>query len=426
MLFLYNLLWTLLFPLVFLLFPLLSLLRGKRRGMLLQRFGLISFDPAKAGGKKVVWIQAISVGEIATALPILAELKKTGADFDYVVSVTTEAGYALAERSFPGALKIFYSPLDFYPAVARVMAKVRPSVLLVIETGFWPNQLHCAKKTGTVSILANGRISERSFRNYKILAPLAGAMFNIFDLLITRDETVSRRFRELGVDEKKILSFGDVKYDTLPAPDPEAIRTYRKLFSIAPGEKVIMAGNTHEGEEEFLLDVFDELKNRFPKILLFIAPRRMERVPPIEALLRAKGKAYEKRTALKEGGRRTADIILLDTIGELSRIYFICDIIFVGKSIFPPGGGHSLLEPVAAGKLVFHGPHVQYYEEAKELLKAEGLAVELTDRSMFVDAFNRILENETVGEEIASKAGAFLKKRMGASKKTAERVRVFL
>jgi 3-deoxy-D-manno-octulosonic-acid transferase len=419
MLLLYNLLWLLLFPFIIVLFPLISLGSDKKRKNWLQHFGFVTIHPKKAQGEKIIWLQAVSVGEIATAEPIIKELKKAIGAFSFVVSVTTEAGYRQAQKIFPDAMEIFFTPMDFYPAIARLIKKIRPVAILIIETGFWPNLLYCGNKSGASVVLVNGRISEKSFRNYKVLAPLAKALFNKFHLLITRDATVSNRFKDLGVQEGKILSFGDVKYDTLPAFDQASASTFLKLFSIAPEEKIIMAGNTHEGEERYLLDIFDELKIRFPKTLLIIAPRRLERIPGIEALLRENGKSYVKRTTLKDGNPRKSDIILLDTIGELSRIYFICDVIFVGKSIFPPGGGHSLLEPVAAGKVAFHGPYVQYYEEAKEVLKNAGLAVELEDKAAFIEHFSKILEDENKKEEISKKTVFFLSERKGASKKIA-------
>ncbi len=419
MLLLYNLLWFVLCPLIFLLFPLISALAGKKRSGLLQYFGLIHIDREEINRKNIIWIQAISVGEVVTAVPVVEELKSSIANFGYVVSVTTESGYQRAKKSFPDALAIFYTPLDFYPFISRLIKKIRPSAILVIETGFWPNLISCGKKNGAVPVLINARISGKSFRNYKAISPLSRTLFNMFDILITRDPTVTEMFKQLRVDETKILSFGDVKYDTLLEADNEDMGNFRKIFSIIPGEKVIMAGNTHEGEEEFMLDVYDELKNHFNNILLIIAPRRIERLPRIEKILSDRRRPYVRRTALGFESPREADIIILDTIGELSKIYFICDIIFVGKSIFPPGGGHSLLEPVTAGKVAFHGPYV-HYQEDRGLLQKAGLAVELNEKPTFIDCFSRILKNEEENKDALQKAAVFLGERKGASKKIVE------
>ncbi|MBI5186439.1 MAG: hypothetical protein HZA01_12040 [Nitrospinae bacterium] len=395
---------------------------GKKRRNLLQHFGFFSISREKAVGKKIIWLQAVSVGEIATAEPVIRELKNLIDEFAFVVSVTTEAGYRRAQKVFPDALEIFYTPFDFYPAISSLMKKVRPAAILIIETGFWPNLIYCGKKFGAVSVLVNGRISEKSFRNHKSIGFFARPLFSMFDLVMARDAAVSGRFKELGVDEGKIISLGDIKYDTLRMAGQAEMETYKKVFSIGPGEKVIMAGNTHEGEEEFMLDVFDELRRGIENLLLIIAPRRLERVPHIEKILREKGKSYVKRSALERQARGSEDVILLDTIGELAAVYFICDAIFVGKSIFPPGGGHSLLEPVAAGKAPFHGPYVQYYEEARAALKEAGLSVELKDKAEFAGHFREVLEDDDKREELAKRAGSFLKGRRGASKKAAEAV----
>lgn len=422
MLFLYNLLWLLFFPFILVLFPLISLVSGKKRRNLFQHFGFFSISQEKAQGKKIIWLQAVSVGEIATAEPVIKELKNSVDGFAFVVSVTTEAGYSQAQKVFPDALEIFYTPFDFYPAISRLMKKIRPSAILIIETGFWPNLIYCGKKAGAATVLVNGRISEKSFRNYKAIGFLARPLFSMLDIVMARDAVVSGRFKELGVGEGKIISLGDIKYDTLRMAGQEEKEVYKKVFSIGQGEKVIMAGNTHEGEEEFMLDVYDELRRGLNNLLLIIAPRRLERVPRIEKILSGKGKCYVKRSDLERRARGREDIILLDTIGELSTIYFICDVIFVGKSIFPPGGGHSLLEPVAAGKAPFHGPYVQYYEEARAALKEAGLAVELKDKSEFAGHFREILEYDYRREELAKRAGSFLGYRRGAAKKAAEAV----
>lgn len=420
MLFLYNLCWFFFFPLAFLFYPLIFFMSGKKRSGLLQNFGFIRLNKSTFSDKKVIWLQAVSVGELATALPIINELKKSIHNLAYVVSVTTEAGYERAKDFFPDALEIFYSPLDFYPIVSRVLRKINPVAIVIIETGFWPNLLSCGSKIGSVPLLVNGRISEKSFRNYQRISPVAKWVFNFFKIIITRDATVSERLKKIGVEKKKIISFGDVKYDTLPVMDENNKEFFKKIFSVGPETRILMAGNTHEGEEEFLLDIFDELRKRFTSLILIIAPRRLERVSLIEKMLSRKGRNYDKRTRLDSDGTRKANIVLLDTIGELSKIYFACDIIFVGKSIFSPGGGHSLLEPVAAGKIAFHGPFVQYYEEAKGLLQKEGLAVELSERSDFIESFSDILANEEKNREILKRAEIFLNNRKGASIKTAE------
>lgn len=422
MLFLYNLLWFAFLPFIFVLLPLISIVSGKKRTNLPQRLGFFSISQEKAQGKKIIWLQAVSVGEIATAEPVIRALKDLMKGTALVVSVTTEAGYRYAQKVFPDAVEVFYTPLDFYPAIARLVKRVKPAVILIIETGFWPNLVYCGKKSGALTFLVNGRISENSFRNYKAIGFFMRSLFGMFDIIMARDAVASNRFKELGVDEGKIAYFGDIKYDTLRAASQEEKESYKKLFSIGPGDKVIMAGNTHEGEEEFMLDVFGELQRRFQNLLLIIAPRRLERISRIESILGGKGKNYVKRSSLARQARGKEDVILLDTIGELSTVYSVCDVIFVGKSIFPPGGGHSLLEPVAAGKSPFHGPYVQYYEEARAALKEAGLAVELKDKTEFAFHFGKILEDDDKRDEIAKRAWSFLEDRKGASKKAAEAV----
>jgi len=424
--FFYNLLWFFLFPFLFFLLPLISLFAGKERSGLLQRLGIVPIDKKKFYGKKVIWIQALSVGEITTAGPVVAELNRMMDDCGFVISVTTEAGLQQARKSFPEALEIFFSPLDFYPCIVSALKRIRPVAILIIETGFWPNLIHCGRRLGALTVLVNGRISRKSYRRYQAIAPFSRPLFNRFHFVIARDVDISKKFQELGTSEGKIFAFGDMKYDTLLQTAQVDLEALRGNLTVQEGTRCITAGNTHEGEEEFLLDIFDELRSGFKNLLLVLAPRRLERLPRIEKMLRDRGRAYVRRTSLKQGFVRKADLILLDTIGELSRIYFISDIIFVGRSIFPPGGGHSLLEPVAAGKVAFHGPYVQYYEEARDLLREAGLAVELRERGSYIKHFKRILGNEEAQRDLGARAEDFLRKRRGASEKTAQLVKTEL
>ncbi|MBF0274409.1 MAG: hypothetical protein HQK84_04165 [Nitrospinae bacterium] len=332
----------------------------------------------KSTGRTCLWVHALSVGEITAVKPIIHELRKQFDNPVIYLSVSTVAGFNNASK------EIFYDYLSYIPLdnptyIKTALQRVKPEMVIVTETGFWINMLCMLKEAGIPAFLVHGRISEKSLKNYLFFKSFFSEVLNSFKLLITKSEMQRQNFIALGVDEKKVLYCGDSKFDSFAPVEETTKELYRELFQLE-GQKVFVAGSTHEGEEEVVLDIFDRIlkdrSGRFQDILLIIAPRRIERVAEIEEMCKKKGLSYLLRSNLNTSGSRPqkSPIILLDTVGELKSVYALADLVFIGRSLFPAGGGHSILEPAYEGKFSLFGQYFSYNIEDAERIEALGAA----------------------------------------------------
>jgi 3-deoxy-D-manno-octulosonic-acid transferase len=359
--------------------PMLYLL-GKRYSMGLgQRLGFYGREFRGAvNHARPVWIHGASVGEALSAGRLVEEIRRRFPGRKIVVSAFTYTGYETARRVIADAAVIFF-PLDHPWSVRRALSVVDPSVVVFLETEIWPNMLRLAHRRGTPTLLLSGRFSVRSFNQYSLLSWFfRGVLRNFASMGMQTDEDASRAKR-LGADPEKVFVTGNLK---LVAPgnsfahEPvisESVHLKRK----PDGRCLLVAGSSHRGEEQILLDAFRHLKRSFPDLQMVLAPRHPQRFAEVERLLRAEGMEFEKRSSQSNGRTLLAqDIYFLDTLGELQKFYALGDIAFVGGSLVD-AGGHNLLEPARFHKPVLFGPNMANFAAIAEELKTKGGGIEV-------------------------------------------------
>lgn len=331
-----------------------------------ERFGRV---PASTS-TPTLWIHCASVGEVNLAKPLVRRLREAHPALAIHVTTVTMAGRENAEKAFPGT-RVAYYPLDFTGSVRRALRRVRPAGVVLVELEVWPNFVRACARAGVPVAVVNGRMSERSFRRYRRLKWLFGPVFRSLAAVGAQSEEAARRLREFGVEP---VVTGNLKYDAaIPFDGAEAEREWRERLVLGEAP-VLVAGSTHDPEERILADTYKRLRERIPSVRLVVAPRHLERVPEVEKVIEAAGLRCYKRSQIIPGG--TADgVILLDTVGELARVYAAATAVFIGGT-FCSRGGQNMLEPAALGKPIVSGPSLSNFEEiARTLVEAGGMAV---------------------------------------------------
>lgn len=339
-----------------------------------------------------IWVHAVSVGEVMSAIPLISSLRAAYPAHSIILSTITDTGQKVAMEKSPGGTKIIYLPFDIPFILKSVIHKMNPELLIIIETELWPNLLRAFRNSGIPVTMLNGRISKKSFRGYKKISFFMKKVLFSVDSFGVQNEEYAERLRSLGADSRKIHITGNFKFDANhPAQSPP--------WTSSVGKPVIVAGSTHEGEEELLTTAFTDLKRDFPDINLIIAPRHPERFGRVEDILRARGMEFLKRSELNE--KKSPDsihgrIILLDSVGELSSVYGISTIAVIGKS-FRGHGGQNPLEPAYWGIPIVCGPHMENFPVIRDFYRA-GAAVEVTEEILPRILRDMLLSPERAGE----------------------------
>jgi 3-deoxy-D-manno-octulosonic-acid transferase len=294
------------------------------------------------------------------------------------VSTTTIAGQQIARRRLQDVDAIFYFPFDWTFIVRRTLRLVRPRLFIMMETEIWPNLLRECRTRGIRTVLVNGRISSRSYPRYRLIRPLFKRVLADIDRFCVQGEESRLRLVDLGADPARIAVTGSLKFDSLEGPaavGPQARARDRVLrfFRVTPNRPVIIAGSTLKGEEAAMLHAFRRVKTAAPDALLILAPRHPERFAEAEALAAQSGFRTTRRSDLPIDAEPRADIVVLDSIGELAPLYQIATIVFVGGSLVD-AGGHNILEPAIFGKPILFGPHMQNFQEIADAFLHAGAA----------------------------------------------------
>jgi 3-deoxy-D-manno-octulosonic-acid transferase len=386
--------------------------RRRYRAGMLQRLGAA---PRRKGNRLCLWLHAVSVGELRAALPLLEGLRRACPDWDLWVSTSTDTGQELALRSLPPGMTVFYYPLDYGWAVRRTLRRVRPDAVVLLELELWPNFLLAAEEAGVPVLVASGRISDRSYPQYRRLRSLSRRLFSRVTAFAAQSEVYASRFEALGVPRERIEVLGNLKYDGSPGDDPRDPLEARLGWSSAGEGLVLMAGCTHPGEEDTLFKVWSELRRSLPRLRLILAPRHIERAGEVEGLVAAAGEPVARWSRLRQGAPPLSEpgrdpVILVDVMGDLDRFYRLADVVFVGGSLFPRGGGHNLLEPARLGKPVLYGPSVRNVEEVSRHLLTSRAAVQVKDRGGLQAEMSRLFSDpgarQALGERARAAAGA--------------------
>lgn len=419
MLILYNILLVLYFIITLPYYALQMLRREKYRAGLRQRLGLYPETvKARLGKGKTIWVHAVSVGEVNAVTPLVRRLIAEMTEFPIVLSTVTLTGQKVARDKFGDSCAVIYFPLDFRFAVRRALELANPALVVLAETELWPNFIREAAARRIPVAVVNGRISDRSFRGYRRLRMFLRPLLQSVTRFGMQAERHARRIVALGATPEKVTITGNMKFDCGLMPCSESQRReVAASLGLRPEQQVIVAGSTHSGEEEILLDVFLSVRGGGDGTALVIAPRHPERAAEVAALAEEKGERCTLRSRLGTAGARADySVLVVDTVGELANIYRCATVVFVGKSLVG-GGGQNVIEPASLGKPVLFGPSMHNFREAAALLLKRGGAIQVKNAGELRSAIASLLADPARREEMGRRAA----EAMGASRGATQR-----
>jgi len=388
-------------------------------GSLRQRLGFLPLS-FNVDGDASIWIHAVSVGETLTTRALLTELHARFPRLKIFLSTTTMTGQQVAKK-LPDVDGVFYFPYDWSFTVARTLDLVRPRLFLMMETEIWPNLLRMCRARGVHTVLVNGRVSPRSYARYRWVRPLFRRVLQDVDRFCMQSEESARRIIHLGAARERVTVTGSLKFDSLdwPGVGPHGQSRDRVLrfFRVSEQRPVIIAASTLRGEDAAALSAFRRAKATWPNALLIIAPRHPERFGEVTRLVAEEGFRVTRRTELPVDAEPRGDVIVLDTIGELARLYQIATLVFVGGSLVD-AGGHNILEPAMFGKPIVFGPHMQNFAEIADVFLSHGAALQVRTTRELEDAMVELLGDPVRRASLGAAARALLEANRGAKART--------
>ena len=420
-----RLLYNAVFPLALLLSLPAYLVRMVRRGNYRRDFSqrLGRYAPelrARFASGEWFWVHAVSVGEFLVGLKIIGELHRRHPSWRFVVSSTTSTAHALALSKQEDWWAPVYTPIDLGSFVKRALGAVRPRAVVLVEGEMWPNFVWTCTDRGIPVVLANARVSPRSARRYRKFARIARSVARHLSGVGLQEAEDAALWRTLGVAERDIAVTGSVKYD--PAVEVALPRDFRPVldaWGIDRDEPVLVAGSTHQGEEEELLEALRIIREKHPRARLLIAPRHVERTPEIFAGLDNRGFRVARRT--QNPSAPPPDVLLVDTTGELRDWYACADVVFIGKSLVGRGGQNPV-EAVLAGRPVVFGPHMENFAALTRDLLAAGGAISVRDSRELGHAVSQLLDDPARRNAMARHGIESLERHRGATARTADLV----
>ncbi|MFW5905941.1 MAG: 3-deoxy-D-manno-octulosonic acid transferase [Desulfobia sp.] len=386
----------------------------KYRKHVLKRLGLGLGSLVRripAGKTPRIWLHALSVGEVASVITLVRKIRREIPEAIILFSCTTSSGEDYARASLKDdADFVFAFPFDIFWLVERYIRSISPHLFILVETDFWPNYLSRLKKHNVPTLLVNSRISARSHRSYQYLRPVFLPMFMTFDCLAVQRRLDRKNIIDIGVPAEKVIQLGNLKYAGILLNEEgggESIR--REDFGIPAEALVLVAGSTHPGEEEMILDFFQTVAGGSADLRVIIAPRKVERSSKV--LEKAGEYGFSCRLKSSPPAPDT-QVLILDTLGELAEIYGLADLAFVGGSLVPEGG-HNPLEPAALGKSVLFGPYMEeFYDISSEMVEEEA-AVQVGSAADLISQGRSLLEDSSLREKLGGQALNFVKERQG-------------
>ncbi len=432
----YNILFVLFFTVGLPLTVPVVLASKKRRKTVLQRLGLaplpkrIQKKSPYSPDKKPIWVHALSVGEVISSVPLVKGVKKRYRDRKIVFSVSTKTGFEIADKLLKENVNdLFFFPYDFIFSVKRIIGKVDPAVVIMVETDIWPNFLFEMKKRNVPVVLVNARLSKKSFSGYRKLLFFTKPVFTTFSKVCAQTAEDAIRFNLLGVPKDKIKTTGNLKFDQTYDPvqgDPvsgdfgpgKKIKSLQRSMNICPGQKVLLAGSTHKGEESILADAFLRAKKDFPDLLLVIAPRDPERAGYVCKIFESAGfYSVLMENVQKTGQDKKVDVIVVDTIGILRKLYALAEIAFVGGSLVK-SGGHNPLEPAAFSKPVIFGRDMSNFSQISDMLVQSDGAIQVDDADGIYRTCAMLLKDGIKAQKMGENAFKVFCSNRGAAAKT--------
>jgi len=366
------------------------------------------------------WIHAVSVGESAAAVPLVEGIRHRWPDLGIVVSTITPTGARIVGERLAGTATHRYFPIDLPGPVRRALDAARPRFFIAIETELWPNFLRALARRRIPAMIANGRISDRSFRRYRWVRGLMRRVLANVSVFAMQTEEDARRIIALGAPPSRVVVTGNLKSDLVPEPAGDDPVAWRERLRLGADARLWIAGSTHRGEEVVVLDAFLRARTRCPDLALLLAPRHPERAGEVEELVRERGLTAARRSRLADDAPPGA-VVILDTVGELAALYALAEVVFVGGSLVPIGG-HNVLEPAMRGKPVLVGPHMSNFREGAELLQRSGGGLVVKDGPELERELARLLEDRGLARRMGEAAREAFAGRQGAVSATLDLV----
>jgi len=392
-----------------------ALRHGKYRLGLSQRLGEIPAALAIPSSKPTIWVHAVSVGEVLAVSGLVGALRRIYPESRVLVSTTTDTGQKLARDRF-GVDNVFYFPLDLGFAIRPYLQTLRPQLVVIAETEFWPNFLRLTKKTGARLAVVNARISDRSLPGYQRLRFWLPSILRNVDQFLAQTWEDQKRLVAIGAPEERIVVTGNLKFDITPPPPPDVVASLRENFLRAEAGPILVCGSTVDEEEErMLLQAFQNILPTHPRAVMILAPRHPERFPAVGALLESLGIRFWRRT-LWSGEPIVGGVLLLDSIGELAAIYALADIAFVGGSLVPKGG-HNIIEPARHGVAIVVGNHTDNFRDVIWLFHTHH-AVRQVGPAELPLVFMELIADESARKKLGQNALETLRSQTGATERT--------
>jgi 3-deoxy-D-manno-octulosonic-acid transferase len=400
--------------------------RMKRRGGygrdFANRFGHYRPDVAARldeGGR--IWIHAVSVGELYVGMKFAEALRRRRPDVRFVMSTTTSTAYAIGREQVADPDVLVYFPLDFPLVMRRVLARIRPAALILVEGELWPNLVRQAADRGIPVFLVNGRVSAHSFRGYQKLRFFTRRLFPRFDALCVQSNADRDRLIALGAPDESVHVMNSAKYEVAesnPQAEEGAARILRSA-GINGEQRILMGGSTWAGEEGILLDHYQELRKEFPGVTLVLVPRHVERTAEVLEEVRRRKLSVRLRSEIEErnGVAEPRDVFLIDTTGELKNFYRHADVIFVGKSLCAKGG-QNIIEPALHGKPVVVGPHMSNFPVVMEDFRDAGAICQVGSAGELKVALRELLSDPEQCAQMGRNAAQLVREKAGAVEQT--------
>jgi 3-deoxy-D-manno-octulosonic-acid transferase len=389
---------------------------GKYRAGLPERLGKVPRRLSPDPHLHTIWVHAVSVGEVIAVTGLTLELRQRFPQHRIVVSTTTATGQKIARGRF-GEDSVFYFPLDLPFAIRPYLQRLRPELIVLAETEFWPNFIRLAHLSGAKIAVVNARISDRSLPGYKRFRGIVTRILQDVDLFLAQTDEDSRRLQAIGAPSDRIEVTGNLKFDApIPAP-PTIVDNLRLAFEGANAGPVLVCGSTMDGEESLLLQAFENILVSHPRAVMILAPRHPERFTAVAELLRKLNVRCCRRSDWK-GEPISGEVLLLDSIGELAALYSLADVAFVGGSLVPKGG-HNIIEPAQYGVPIVVGNHTENFRDIVGLFQSCN-AVRIVGPAELPLVFMELLTNDAERAALGRRAAETLRSQIGATQRTVE------
>ena len=392
--------------------------KGKHTHGFWSRFGSVPREIQESlKNKKVIWVHAVSVGEVAGALRFLESLRVTFKDARFVLTTTTVTGHETAAKFKKPEDTLLYFPADFRSAVKSFINAIHPSAVILMETEIWPNLVFELDAKKIPLFIVNGRISDKAIKPYRRVRFLIQNVLKRFTAIGVQDEQMRSRFVELGAPADKVKITGNMKFDWRPPASPDPLVAAMQNYFKQKQSVIFMAGSTHEGEEERLFETYTDLKARHPELVFVIAPRHPHRLESIETAAEKKKVRVCRISYILEGSQDSLNapqdaIYLLDKMGVLASAYEMADLVFVGGSLVPVGG-HNPIEPAFFGKPILFGAHMHNFKEIAKAFKEGGAALEVSETNL-APTIERLLASRSEREALGTSAKHLIKNHEGS------------